>query len=188
MPILGIYAASVQKASTAFESIASTTLSTSAADITFSSISGTYQHLQIRILARDENTGSLTNQPLAVQFNSDTGANYTIHNLLGNGSTASADGNTAQNYILAQRTTVSSGSSNTTIYGVGIIDLHDYASTSKYKTLRCFGGGDMNGSGLVALSSGLWLSTSAITSVKIYRLGYNLSSGTTIALYGVKGA
>jgi hypothetical protein len=173
---------------TAFESIATVTLSSAASDITFTSIPGTYRHLQIRGIARDENTGSLTNQPLAIEFNSDTGANYTIHNLLGNGSTASADGNTGQNYSLIQRATVSSGSSNTNIYGVSITDIHDYASTSKYKTMRAFGGGDMNGSGLVALSSGLWLSTSAITSIKIYRLGYNLSSGTQFALYGIKGA
>jgi len=82
---------------------------------------------------------------------------------------------------------IRSGSSNTTTYGVMILDIIDYTSTSKYKTLRMVSGGDVNGTGgVVSLDSALWLSTSAITSLTIKADYTAFASGTTFALYGIK--
>ena len=163
-----------------FESIATVNGNGSATTLTFSSIPSTYVALQIRGIANDANGFNI-----ALQFNGDTGSNYAYHRLLGNGSTASAAGlatQTSANYLGAC-------ASATNIFAAYITDIHDYASTTKAKTIRTLHGADANGSGPVSLSSGLWTSTSAITSISIVNTGPNaFITGSTFALYGIKGA
>jgi hypothetical protein len=68
------------------------------------------------------------------------------------------------------------------------VDLEDYASTTKYKTLRAFNGADVNGSGNARLTSSLWLNTNAITSITLNTEdGQNWLTSTTVSLYGIKG-
>jgi hypothetical protein len=78
------------------------------------------------------------------------------------------------------------GYSSTTSPQVGIINLIDYSSTSKNKTIRVTQGTDKNGSGVLQLHSGAWYNTNAINSVNIFSQGANFNTGTTIALYGIK--
>ena len=73
-----------------YESIASATGTGSSGTITFSSIPGTYQHLQIRINSRNDSTDGATT---TMRFNGDTGSNYARHYLYGDGATVSASGN-----------------------------------------------------------------------------------------------
>jgi len=70
---------------------------------------------------------------------------------------------------------------------VSILDIIDYADTSKYKTVRGFSGSDRNGAGNIFLISGLWLSTSAISTITLTADGTNWTTSTTFALYGIKG-
>jgi hypothetical protein len=69
---------------------------------------------------------------------------------------------------------------------VGVIDLHNYASTTQNKTMRTFVGADNNSTdGSVELDSGLWIQTTAINSIT-----FKQSTGTftgTVSLYGIKG-
>lgn len=168
---------------TSFDSIATVTLSVDTASITFSSITSSYQHLQIRGLSR--NTQSTTGgADLNVQLNSDTGANYVFHQLDGNGSSASAYGQTSMS-AMPLGFAVRNGSLADT-YSVSIIDIHDYASTTKNKTLRAFSGYDLNGSGNATLFSGLRLNTAAVTSVTLSPGSGSFKAGTTFALYGIK--
>lgn len=191
-PILGIIASS-QTASTltAFESIATVSGNGSSTSLTFSSIPSTYKHLQIRGIGKV--TALQRSALLGVQFNSDTGTNYTTHRLIGDGSAAAATGATAQTYISFRDSIAGSQTSTPSmanIVGGVIIDIHDYASTSKYKTLRGFGGVDGNYASVdfeVNLISGLWLSTSAISSVTLYA-NDPFTTTSTFALYGIKGA
>ena len=70
-----------------------------------------------------------------------------------------------------------------------IVDVLDYANTNKFKTIRNLEGFDVNGSGgLVALTSGLYRSTSAITSIKLTPNAGNYAQYSHFALYGIKGA
>lgn len=169
-------------ASTAFESIASATASGGETSLTFSSIPSTYTSLQIRGISRRNAAGSFYN---ALQFNSDTGANYTAHWLYGTGAQALAAGYTSYNYVFANRS--SSSTDAASIFGSVIFDIHDYASTTRNKTVRFFGGYDANGSGQIFNGSGLWLNTNAITSITVYFQGDTLAAGSTFALYGIKG-
>lgn len=176
--ILGSLSSGVAASTSSYESIASSS-PTSGSSITFSSIAGTYASLQLRILGF-----ASTANYFGLQFNSDTGANYTRHALIGNGSTVSAFGNTGRTYCQ-----ISSGFSNpSTTNGYAIIvDLADYASSTKNKTVRAFSGQDTNGAGESDLWSHLWVNTNAITSITVLTDG-TFSSGTSIALYGIKGA
>jgi hypothetical protein len=160
---------------------------TGTSSITFSSIPSTYKHLQIRWMARSLRVGVSDN--LNIQFNSDTSTNYAPHYLAGDGASASAGSNGA-NYtqIDAFNSVRASGSSNTNTCGVGIIDIHDYASTTKNKTVRVFSGWDFNGTGYSVLSSGVWLNSStAISSIILKSDGNNFATNSTFALYGMKG-
>ena len=163
-----------------YESIATATGS-GTNSLTFTSIPSTYKHLQIRGLA----ICSSATQTIRTQFNADTGTNYAGHYLSGNGTAASAGA------IAASNTYTLVGGINagvvTTYPNVFIMDINDYASTTKYKTTRSFFGADMNAAGgSVDLCSGLYMSTTAISEIKIYMSTGNLNTNTTFALYGIK--
>ncbi len=173
---------------TAFESIATTTVGAGgAATIDFTSISGTYKHLQLRFIGR----GTSTSNPLALNytFNGVTSSSYTAyHDLQGDGSSASAAGFGANTYAIVRNWIPGSNLSNTTTYGVAIMDILDYADTNKYKTVRTLSGFDRNGSGEVHFSSNLFMSTNAISSISLYPESGNWAQYSSIALYGIKGA
>ena len=153
----------------------------SSTTITFSNIPSTYQHLQVRAIAKRD-TGTTAGSS-NLRFNGDTGSNYTRHFLRGSGSAASAGGQTSQTSIECFEHTGNDPVNS--IMGVLILDVLDYASTTKYKTVRTISGNDRNGGGDIYLTSGLWLSTSAVTSLTLFSTGNYLNS--TFALYGIKG-
>lgn len=168
----------------AFESIATTLGTGSSATISFTSIPATYKHLQIRFIARDADTEVGNNQFL--QFNSDTGANYSWHILEADGSTVTANGQASQSKMIAGR--ISAATATAGIMGVGIIDILDYANTNKYKTIRTLSGQDRNGGGVARFDSGNWRNTAAVTSIQIINSSTtNYTTDSQFALYGIKG-
>ena len=180
-PILGIMASQISghlyAPTGSMFHIASTTLSTTATDVTFGSIPADYTHLQIRYITYAGNGGYLS-----MQFNADTASNYRWHYLNGNGATASAGDGGADTRIAMPR-----GAGVANMFGAGVIDILDYANTNKYKTARGIGGRDTNNSdGNLDFNSGLWRNTNAITSIKLYHAGVDLQAYASYALYGVK--
>lgn len=154
--------------------------------ITLSSIPQTYSHLQLRCITKDTYTGSNGAQELGIRFNGDSGNNYAAHRLQGNGSAVSASGGASQGII--DRSPIMDVYGNlANYYGAAIIDIHNYASTTQYKTVRAFTGADMNGDGKIALASGLWMSTAGITSIAITGFISGAGAGSTFALYGMVG-
>ena len=165
MPVLGIVASQISghlfAPSGAYDSIATVNASGSSGTITFSSIPSTYTHLQIRAIAR---TGrGVVGDTLRMTFNGDSGSNYVYHALYGDGASPSAFSGTSLAYAPVMYAAGTSAAAN--IMGVGVIDILDYANTNKYKTSRSLHGEDFNGSGDIALFSGLWMSTTAINSI-----------------------
>lgn len=191
-PMLGIFASQItghlQTDNGAYFPIRSYVVpSGGAASVTFSSIPSTYTHLQVRMIARSTRTG-INRDYASFYFNSDTGANYRGHNLNGDGSSASA----GDDYGFTTEMGVfwlAGNDSGTNVFGAAVMDILDYANTNKYKTTRTLSGIDVNGTnGNITLNSGLWMSTSAISSITI-----KPTSGTTnwmqyssFQLYGVK--
>lgn len=151
--------------------------------ITFSSIPSTYKHLQIRWIGRGGAPN--VNQSFGLRFNSDNGTNYTYHVLYGTGASVFSVGQTDNNYAFFNSGAGANATSN--VFGIGIVDILDYANTNKNKTVRSLGGVDNNGSGIIAFDSGLWISTSAITKIDVYSVTGNFSQYSRISLYGIKG-
>jgi hypothetical protein len=166
-----------------YESIATITVSgTSTTSFTFSSISSTYTSLQLRGVVR---TGG--NDTIWMRLNGNTGTNYSAHSIKGSSdSTVGTDANSNANKINPIAWTIGT----TGIWGASIIDIHDYTSTTRNKTVKAFFGADNNdttGAGKIYLTSGNLRSTSAIDSVTI-AADTAFTAGTTFALYGIKGA
>lgn len=178
----------------AYDALASVTVpSGGAASVTFAGIPTGYKHLQVRYMARD-NRATFAADDLGLQFNGDTAtSSYASHRLYGIGSgsgsadafpSSSALGSLLSGFI---GTTATSGQ-----WGSGIIDILDYANISKNKTIRVLSGTDTNGgtgsaSSQVGITSGLWLNTGAITSMRIFGFnGNTLQEYSSFALYGVK--
>ena len=185
--ILGILASSgAGGAGTAYESISTVTAAGGETSLTLSSISSTFTHLQVRAIARDTYTGTNI-RSLLVRFNSDTGSNYARHIFYGNGTSALATGTDTTTFMNLWSCAPADGMT-ASVYGGILLDVLDYASTTKYKTMRGFTGADVNGTGSVNLVSGLWQSTSAITSITFIAEATAFKAGTTFALYGIKAA
>jgi hypothetical protein len=185
-PILGILASSRLAAVGDYESIATVTLSSSQATVSFSSIPSTFRHLQLRCLIKTARTSSnLSSTPFI--FNSDSTNLYSYHDVQGNGATTSASGSASTQTIDSGR--VSGNLSSANVFGAQIIDILDYADTNKYKTVRFLNGFDNNGSGVIALNSGAWRSTSAINSIT-FQAPFDAATGylqySSFALYGIK--
>lgn len=169
----------------AFESIATVLGTGSSNTITFSSIPQTYTSLQIRFNGRCS-SGAITD--CYVRYNSDTGSNYTQHWTFGldtGGPYLSSSGARSPfsiGYIQGYDTNPTTA---------GIIDIHDYSSTTRNKTTRFITGGDeqqTSSQGALTIGSGLWMNTNAITSIDIVLASSNWTSSSTFALYGIKGA
>ena len=168
-----------------FESIASVTVGAGGSStISFTSVPSTYQHLQIRGIARtDRNAG---NDFFRIRFNSDSGANYKSHELYGDGSSPYSRVLGEVNEIAGPYATASTATADR--FGVFIIDVLDYANTNKNKTVRSFTGFDLNGSGVVSMFSGFRNNTEAINSISISPLlGTNFVVNSHFALYGIRG-
>jgi hypothetical protein len=187
MPILGIMASQISghlwSPEGAYDALATVTLSAATASVSFVGIPSGYKHLQIRGIGRDTQASGA--HSLRLQFNDDTGSNYTYHAITGDGSSASAGALTAQP---TQYPGFLIGTSGTTgVFSASIIDILDYANTSKNKVTRTLSGVDNNGSGNIGLFSGMWLNTIAITSVTLLpAASSNFIQNSQFALYGVR--
>ena len=184
--VFGTLSTGVAASTNSYESISTVTVGAGgASNIEFSSIPSTYTHLQIRGIARTTAT-SATGDFFAVTFNSDTGANYSYHQLVGTGTATTALAGASGNSTYIQRFGTATQSSG--IFGSAVTDILDYTNTNKYKTLRFLGGMDSNGDGWIVYGSGLWLSTSAITTIKLTSPNGNFVQYSQFALYGIKGS
>jgi hypothetical protein len=174
-----------------FVSIATVTIgSGGSSSAEFTAIPSTFKHLQIRCLSRNTSTSVRVNMQVG-NSTIDTGSNYNWHSLGGDG--VSAFGYTpgpTLNYIQA----ISSvqGSDLASAFGAAIIDIFDYANTSKNKTVRILTGSDINGSYgnnyFTGMNSGAWFSTSTIDRIKLYpNSAGNLAEFSQFALYGIEG-
>lgn len=191
MPILGVVASAFKSGITGvFEPIAVATVpSGGVASVTFGNIPQTYTHLELRISAQSSFGSGAGPGQYFMNFNGDTGSNYTRHDMYGDGASAAVAGfgTGSYNYTAIQRGYYTDVSSN--IFSAHVVSILDYTNTNKTKTVRCFGGVDLNGSGEVYHSSSLWTSTSAISSIAITAISGNVfRQHSSFALYGIKGA
>lgn len=178
----------------AFESIATLTGNGSATQLNFTSIPSTYKHLQIRGIYKDTSTTDYSPTSgvcLRMTCNNIGTTNYDNHYLYATMAvTAVANSAISEGQVYFRGAYMPSGASFTNYYCAFVIDIDDYASTSKNKTIRSLIGSAGNAGGsnrITGLESAAFKSTNAITSLEFYCGATAFASGTSIELYGIKG-
>lgn len=179
---LGILAASGVQAAGSYDLLESQVLTGSAASVTFSSLSAyasTYQHLQFRVVGQSSRAAD--NDNLTMRFNGDSSTNYSFHRLSAQTSVVSNAG-TNQTRISIP----GFGASFPSYFSGHVIDILDFANSSKYTTVRALGG---VGPVLVGLFSGSWRNTAAVDSVTFDTdVAGDIKQYSRFSLYGVKKA
>jgi hypothetical protein len=158
-----------------YEPIATQTLGSATATVTFSSIPGTYTDLIL--IALGASTGG---SDVFCQFNGDTGTNYSWTRLSGNGSTAASSRSSSASNI---RLTIA-GYPDTNA-ALMLASIQNYSNTTTYKTL--INRANQATQGVDAIV-GLWRSTSAITSIDVKTTPNTFNTGSTFTLYGIASA
>jgi hypothetical protein len=157
-----------------YEAIATTTLGSAQSSVTFSSISGSYTDLVLVSNVKSTGAGDVF-----LQFNSDTGSNYSTTILYGTGSTA---GSTRE--INATKILIDYYAEIFTDWSDRIVQLQNYSNTTTYKTVLTRASNA--GRGVDAIV-GLWRNTSAITSITVsVTNSLSFAVGSTFTLYGIK--
>lgn len=168
------------------ELIASTTLEEAAASVDLTDIPATYRHLRLLVSARSAKAGAAFDTLVAV-LNNDTTNNYYWQGFSVNNTTVSGvEDVTANGGIYVAQVSAATATAN--LFSPVTLELLDYASTARLKTLL--------GSYLrvTALSTGglqtgtvgaVWNSTAAISRITLTAAGGNLEAGTVVSLYGV---
>ena len=166
-----------------YEAIATQTLGSAAASVTFSSIPSTYTDLILVVRAA---SSAITELDVRVGNSSvDTGNNYSSTIITGNGTTATS---VRQSPTAQFRLNYNSLVSTTLGNSVHIFNFMNYANTSTYKTVLYRGNDASYG---VDASVGLWRSTSAINIITLYANVAGVrtfSTDSTFSLYGIKSA
>jgi hypothetical protein len=160
-------------ATNTYVALATQTLGSAAASVTFSSIPQGYTDLVVVVSGNGAVTTGIT-----MQFNGVT-SGYSLTQLGGNGSSASSARRTSQSFININYSGyfTTSGQSNI------IVNIMNYSNTTTYKTVLCRANNAAVGTDAIV---GLFPNTSAITSVLIGNDGSgNIGAGTTFSLYGI---
>lgn len=167
-----------------YEPIATTTLSTTSDDITFSSIPGTYTDL---VLVIEGYAATADGYGVAYRVNGDSGNNYSHTNIYGSGSLTAS--NRTSNSSLAFISYGVGLSTTSTNRAVITVNFQNYSNTTVYKSAvgrSVSAGGSYPGTEII---TSLWRSTSAITSIVVISyLSAQFAAGTIFTLYGIAAA
>ena len=160
--------------------IATTTLGSSASNVTFSSISSAYTDLILVTEAKSDRSG-VTYETVVVTLNTDTGSNYSFTRLYGDGTSATSDNSSNATSVFG-----SCGGNSSTLGDANCIyQFNNYSNTTTYKSVLV----RANRTDATFLSVNLWRSTSAINSIKLTpAVGTNFLTGSTFTLYGIAAA
>jgi hypothetical protein len=163
--------------------IATTTISGSSTSIVeFASISGSYTDLIIV-----GNLGAASNSFPAARFNSDAGANYSVTDIVGDGTSATSSRASSRNVADISYNVIGNSGVNQNF----IAQIMNYSNSTTYKTMLSRVNAAASGTTATVC---LWRSTAAITNIKLYSATangsnqYNFTAGSTFTLYGITAA
>jgi hypothetical protein len=180
MRILGVTASGIVGFDPPYELIQTSIITdTGVAQVDFANLPQIYKHLQLRVVMRDTSSGPVAEK---IGFNNNLSTVYDTHNLSGNGSTVIANNIINQDTIQSWRSPGSNAAAN--VFSATIVDILDYTSSTKNTTTRSLHG-FVESTNEIALRSGAWRNTQAVTSVKVYTGG--LAIGSRISIYGIRG-
>jgi len=166
-----------------YEPIATNTLSAAAANVTFSSISSAYTDL---VIVCDNLFVASGTPNLRVRLNGDTGSNYSVTPIEGNGVTAYSVRQSSISGIDFGYYTSLYPISTSTVPNNAIINVMNYSNSTTFKTVLARSGSSATGTNA---NVGLWRNTASVTSVTVTNSSAaNFNIGSTFTLYGIKAA
>jgi len=157
------------------------------ASITLSGLptGGQYKHLQIRVKARTGQSSAGHNIGTYIRFNNET-SGYKWHEVFSIGTGGLGVYSDSAQWIYTATYSPRSGDTSG-VFSAQVIDLVDYASTNKYKTVRTLSGDDTGSYGFVGLMTGVYQSLNPINTINLYTEGGGWAEGSSVSIYGIKG-
>lgn len=191
MPIFGIFdsAKTGNLITGAWESILTHTVTTNTSNLDITGISTAYKDLRIHIRGRDNRNDGGTISTDNMKFNNSTTRIQSQQMYATGGSVGTVTTYSDQGDQGGQLERFSGGGSATNLVGGFLIDIKDYANTSKYKTWYYRSTNAGSTPNQTTLHTMTWPSTAAINQLTFY-LGYNvtqITAPTTISIYGIRG-
>jgi hypothetical protein len=157
-----------------YVALATQTLGSAAASVTFSSISSAYTDLVV-VMTTKLTSGA---DGINLQFNGDTGTNYSFTYLSGSGSSA-----TSGRFANTSNIKVAFNGYPTTADGHNsIVQVNNYSNATTFKTVLTRDNNANNGTGAIV---GTWRNTAAVTSVVLTAVSSTFTAGSTFSLYGI---
>lgn len=156
--------------------VSTTTLDSSAASITFSSIPQTGTDLLLVVSPRSATGGNA----MTLQFNGSS-SGYTDRRLSGLGTSRNSTSNYLTDQLICGYASSSAETSNT--FGNNSVYISNYTS-SLAKSISSDGAYEHNNSGnYMSIISGSWSGTSAVTSITLYIYSGTFATSTVASLY-----
>ena len=179
--------------SDAWVSIATTTLGSDTASVTFTSTNDAQvgdfsQYLDLVLISYMATSRADTNDLMKCHLNGDTpSANYPYQYLWGDGSgTVEASATASGNRGIDSR--FCAGASSTNVFTAIVMNFFD-VNSGKYKSVLTQTANDMDAAvqaSISAMTTSLWLSQAPITSIVLAaNVGPNLAAGSMFSLFGV---
>lgn len=162
--------------------IASNTLSTTTASVTFSSIPATYTDLVILSSTRD-GTNADNNSEFKVKFNG-SATSYSNKYLQGSGSAASS-GTYGTTYLYTGETDSNTATAST--FGSSTIYIPNYTSANNKSVSSDLVSEENTSVSYATLTAGLWSNAAAITSIEFTCNG-SFAQYSNFYLYGIKNS
>ena len=152
--------------------------------INFSSIPATYTDLVLKLSLKNDRDYNLDN--CYMQFNADTGSNYSSRMVYGWNTAGSSSSSSVANieYVYAVGSKISGSVGNT--FSNTEIYIPNYAgSNQKSLSTDAVSEGNTSTDIIGALVAQRWTGTAAINAIKIYSVSGNFVQYTTATLYGI---
>lgn len=167
--------------------ISSQTVSSAVTSVTFSNIPQIYTDLQLLISGRSDHGAHYGGGTL--RFNGDTGNNYSFKRLYGDTTTTGSTQGSSVSAITEWDVNGAPTTSNT--FGNAQIYIPNYTSSNLKACSIEYSVENNTTNGINGGLSGLWSSTSAITSITLYPFTYSafyFQPYSTFYLYGISNA
>lgn len=165
--------------------IASNTLSSSAASVTFSSIPNTYTDLLVKISAKSDRANA--NDDIKMLINGSTSSVYGETNVNGNGATAASGNNTNQAYVALR--SGSTGGLTANVFSSTEVYVPNYNSVIVHPIGSIQVQEDNATTARIYATASTFNTSSAITSLTFnIWTGPNFVSGSSFFLYGLKNS
>ena len=169
---------------TTYTLIASNTLSSSAASVTFSAIPNTFTDLVLKISARSNEPGV---SQTSIYFKPNLGTVNSETRLLGNGSTVSSGRNASNSTSVLYYESQPAATATANTFNNMEIYIPSYTAAQNKPTGGFAAQETNNATAYISTVAGLTRSTTAISSITIESIG-SFVSGSSFFLYGIKNS